>query len=224
MPTRTTRSDIRLAAHIAALCSLGAAIVHAVVTPNHWQEWWASGVFFAGLAGFQALWGVLVLARPRSRWLLTAALPVNLGAAGLWVASRFWAVPAGPAAGTTEEIGAAGLGATLLGILTALFAGWAVIPRLEHATISKGWHAAVLGSAAVVVALVATPAAIAGPSHSHGSGTHDDGHHDEPAHTEEPTPAPSPSTSDEPSSSPSPTAPTSRATTEEHHDDESHSH
>lgn len=229
MPSHTTRSDLRLLTQIAGLCSLGAALVHAVVMPNHWEEWWASGAFFAALAAFQGVWGVLAVVRPRSRWLLTAAVAVNLGAAGLWGLSRFWAVPAGPAAGTTEQIGVAGLGATLLGILTALLAAWALLPRIEQATVSRGWHAGALGTAAVVVALVAAPAAIAGPSHSHDAGSHgeshegpsEDGHHEEPVpSTTEPSQAPSPTS--EPT--PSPTAPETGTTTDGHHDDEPHAH
>lgn len=217
-------SDIRLAVHIAALCSLGAAVIHGVVAAPHGEEWWASGVFFAALAGFQGLWALLALLAPHARWLVALAVPVNLGAAALWVVSRFWSVPAGPAAGTTEAIGVADLSATLLGLAVAALAVWALVPRTSHATLRRAWHARVLGAAVVVVALVAAPGAIAGPDHSHAGDSHDDGgHHDAPAEEgSEPTkdddrdrrsPKPSPSSS-----------PVPEETADGHHDDGSHGH
>lgn len=229
------KSDVRLAVHIAAVCSMGAAAIHAVVTPPHWQEWWAAGLFFACLAAFQAVWAVVAFAAPRAGWVVVLAIPVNLGATVLWGISRFVGVPAGPAAGTTEAIGVAGLAATLLGILTALLATWALVPRVEHASLRKGWYVGVLTGAALAVTFVAVPGVVAGPQHSHQDGSHgeeahhegaveEDGHRDDDHHgsDEQPAEEPSPAAT----TSDAPTAPAEAETghLDEDHDTEPHSH
>lgn len=223
-------SDIRLAVHIAALSSLGAALIHAVVTPPHWEAWWATGLFFASLAGFQAAWGLLVLVAPHARWLLALALPANLGAATLWAISRVWGVPAGPAAGTTEAVGVADLAATFLGVLTALATAWALVPRVEHAVLRKGRHTGLLAGAAVAVALITAPGVVTGPTHSHSSGSHGEaGHHDAPAgESSEPTHQPSGSSAGDSgspqSTTPSPDTEETEETTDGHHHNGSHEH
>src|SRR5918911_173768 len=47
----------------AAMCCLGAGVVHLLVAPEHFQEWWGYGCFFLVLATFQTLYG-LGLAAP----------------------------------------------------------------------------------------------------------------------------------------------------------------
>ena len=50
MTSRTgTRTDYRLATRAAAIASLGAAVIHFAVTPEHWRDWLPSGLFFASI-------------------------------------------------------------------------------------------------------------------------------------------------------------------------------
>jgi hypothetical protein len=54
--TEDMKTDIGLAARLAALASLGAAVIHFAVVPTHWHEWIPSGLFFVAIASFQLVW------------------------------------------------------------------------------------------------------------------------------------------------------------------------
>ena len=60
-----------------AALSVGAAAIHFAVIPDHLEEWWAFGLFFAVLGWFQAVWPIAYLDRPSSR-LAWVAIAVNL--------------------------------------------------------------------------------------------------------------------------------------------------
>ena len=84
--------------HPWAALSLGAAAIHYAVTPEHFAEWWAFGVFFAAISWFQALWAVGYALRPTNTlaWLAIVVM---------WMWSRTLGVPLGPEAGTVEAVG-----------------------------------------------------------------------------------------------------------------------
>jgi hypothetical protein len=111
-----------------AALSLGAAAIHFAVIPDHLEEWWAFGLFFAVLGWFQAVWPIAYLDRPSPRraWLAVAA---NLATVVLWAWSRTAGLPIGPEPGMPEAIGAADVVSTLLevtlvvGLLGLLTAG-----------------------------------------------------------------------------------------------------
>src|SRR5688500_4331588 len=78
-----TRTDSGLAARLAAIASLGAAVIHFAVVPTHWKEWIPSGLFFVSIALFQLSWARAVLARTTTA-VLAAGIVGNVGAAALW--------------------------------------------------------------------------------------------------------------------------------------------
>ena len=96
-----------------AALSLGAAAIHFAVIPDHLEEWWAFGLFFAVLGWFQAVWPIAYLARP-SRRLAWIAVAANLATVVLWAWSRTAGLPVGPEPGMPEAIGAADLVSTAL--------------------------------------------------------------------------------------------------------------
>ena len=55
------------AAEAAAVCCLVAGAIHLAVFPDHASEWWAYGVFFAGCAVWQTVFGLLVWSGRRPR-------------------------------------------------------------------------------------------------------------------------------------------------------------
>ena len=111
-----------------AALSLGAAAIHFAVIPDHLEEWWAFGLFFAVLGWFQAVWPIAYLTRP-SRRLAWIAIAANLATVVLWAWSRTAGLPVGPEPGMPEAIGAADLVSTVLevalvvGLLGLLSAG-----------------------------------------------------------------------------------------------------
>ena len=198
MAARTaTTTDSGLAARLAALASLGAAVIHLAVVPSHWHEWIPAGLFFVALALFQLGWAGLILTR-RTTPVLTAGITVNIGAVVLWALSRTAGPPFGPHAGVAEVVAAADLCALLLQIYVVMGAGWVRYRGHRGDLIPLYANAVVLLGAATVVALASTVGVASGLRHSHhapagaepghhGSGHTDDhaedhqGHHAEPA-------------------------------------------
>jgi hypothetical protein len=86
LPTTADR-DRRLLSLVAATAAGVAAVVHALVVPEHLDEARAAGVFFAVLAGAQ-LALVVILLRPLRPWVLAAALVGHVGVVVLYIASR----------------------------------------------------------------------------------------------------------------------------------------
>lgn len=87
--TRPAPADQRrtLITRIAAVAAFEAAVIHAVVTPEHLEEAPAAGWFFLVVAVLQVGLAVAVL-RPLPVPALVAALVANVGVVVLYVASR----------------------------------------------------------------------------------------------------------------------------------------
>ena len=87
-----------------AVASIGAAVIHFVVTPDHFEEFALFGVFFLLLGVFQVLWGGSVALVPNRIVLLTGVL-ASAAVIGVWVVSRTAGLPLGPDPGTPEAFG-----------------------------------------------------------------------------------------------------------------------
>ncbi|WP_159232847.1 hypothetical protein [Mycolicibacterium vanbaalenii] len=176
-PRTAKKTDSRLAARLAALASLGAAVIHFAVVPTHWQEWMPAGLFFATIALFQLLWARLVLARTTTP-VLAAGIMLNVGAIALWALSRTVGAPFGPSAGEAELVQAADLCALLLQIYVVMGASWVCYRGLQGEPIPSFGSALVLMGAVGVVALASTVGVASGLRHGdHGPASADGGHH-----------------------------------------------
>jgi hypothetical protein len=89
----------------AVALSLGAALIHLWVTPEHFGEWWGYGTFMLAAFVAQAIYAVFLLGWPRWPLLLLAGASGNLAIIGMWVVSRTVGTPLGPMAGEIEGIG-----------------------------------------------------------------------------------------------------------------------
>jgi hypothetical protein len=89
---------------LAAALSVGAAAIHAMVTPSHLQEDLLYGGFFAALTVAQLGWAGLVVLRPQP-WVLAAGAIGNIGVVALWGITRTVGIPLGIAAGQREAVG-----------------------------------------------------------------------------------------------------------------------
>jgi hypothetical protein len=132
-----------------ALLSMGAAVIHFVVIPGHWEEYWGQGLFFIVAAIAQLLWAVWVLVAP-SRLIYLAGAAGNAAIVALWIVTRTAGVPAGPGAGEREAVEFADTLATVFEVL--LVVGALVLARTVPARPIR-WPAGAL-SAGVVLALV----------------------------------------------------------------------
>lgn len=178
---------------MAAIASLGAAIIHFAVIPTHWQEWVPAGLFFLSVALFQLTWAMWVLIRPSSS-VLAAGVMVNLGTIAIWALSRTAGAPFGPRAGEPELVHGADLCALLLEIYVVMGAGWVWYRGQQRDLIPAFANAIVLVGAGAVIALASTVGVASGLQHDHhapagadsdhhGFGTtgQSDDHHDHPA-------------------------------------------
>jgi hypothetical protein len=86
-----------------ALLSAGAAVIHFVVIPGHWDEYWGQGLFFIVAAIAQLLWALWVVVAP-SRLIYLAGAAGNAGIVVMWVVTRTAGIPAGPGAGEREAV------------------------------------------------------------------------------------------------------------------------
>jgi hypothetical protein len=102
-----------------ALLSMGAAVIHFVVVPGHWDEYWGQGLFFVIAAVAQLLWAVWVLVAP-SRLLYLLGAVGNAGIVVLWVVTGTAGVPVGPGAGEREAVEFADTLATVFEVLLVI--------------------------------------------------------------------------------------------------------
>lgn len=163
MDTRT------LLIRCAALLTVGAALIHVGVSTDHFQQWWAAGLFFLVSAAAQLGWAGWCWSRPSSRRVLLAGAGGSVALALVWVVSRTSGLPFGPGAGVAEPVGVADSVCVALEVLSAGLAvvaatGWAPA-RLKAPSTPR--RAAVLTGAVAALTLVASGAAIAAPSHDH---------------------------------------------------------
>jgi len=142
-----------------SILSAGAGAIHIAVIQAHFEEWWASGVFFAVTAWLQILWAILIVARP-SRLVVLSGVAINAIIVGVWVVSRTVGIPLGPESGTAEPVEFVDVAATAfevllvvaaLGLLSA-GATARVVRRgaLVSSTVVLGLTVAVLATAAII--------------------------------------------------------------------------
>jgi hypothetical protein len=117
---------------VASALSVGAALIHALVTLPHFGQDPLYGAFFAGCTVGQLAWAAVVLRRP-SRLVLATGAAANLAVVALWAVTRTVGIPVGVAAGTRERVGPLDVACGLveLGIVAccaALLAGRSAVP------------------------------------------------------------------------------------------------
>lgn len=136
---------------VLALLSVGAAVIHFVVVPGHWDEYWGQGLFFIIAAIAQLLWAIWVVVAP-SRLLYLLGVVGNAAIVALWVVTRTYGVPAGPGAGEREAVEFADTLATVFEIL--LVVGALILARTAPARPIR-WPAGALAASALAALVVA---------------------------------------------------------------------
>jgi hypothetical protein len=86
------------------LCAAGAGTIHAAVTPQHFQESIAFGLFFLAVTVGQMSVVVFALHRP-ARALWASAVAGNIVVLAIWALSRTTGLPIGPHPWTAEPTG-----------------------------------------------------------------------------------------------------------------------
>jgi hypothetical protein len=118
-----------------ALCSAGAAGIHAFVCPEHFREFFALGLFFVVAAALQAVWALLVYLRPTDGLLVVGAAG-NVVLILVWAVSRTFGVPIGPEVWRPEAISGLDVIATVLEA-TLVIAVAALLTRRTRPTLVR---------------------------------------------------------------------------------------
>ncbi len=103
----------------AAAGLVGAAVIHAIVIPEHFREYVAFGVFFSVLTVAQLAVAAIVVYRPDARTVRYVALG-SAAVVVLWLVSRTSGVPVGPEQWQPESFGRLDLGATVAELITTV--------------------------------------------------------------------------------------------------------
>lgn len=119
----------QLVLNLAGSLSLTAALIHAMVMPEHFQEWWGYGLFFFAVTLVQAVYGVGLLVHgwgSSPLWVAgtdwkyqlpafyAAGIVGNLAIIGMYLVTRTSGIPLGPHAGDVEAFSALSVLSTLL--------------------------------------------------------------------------------------------------------------
>jgi hypothetical protein len=104
---------------IVALASVGAGVIHFLVTPDHFAEFVLFGVFFLLLGIFQVVWAGGAVLKPNALVLWTGVI-ASAVTIGIWLVSRTAGLPIGPEAGEPEPFG-------LLDVLASALEGLVVL-------------------------------------------------------------------------------------------------
>lgn len=153
------------------MASVGAAVIHVALAPAHWNHWMPSGVFFASIAAFQFLWGLLAWWRTNTL-LLVAGVAANVASAALWVMSRTAGAPFGPSSGQPEAVEAAGICVLLLQSYVVMGAAWALYRRCRAEEVPAVGRSLVLMGATTIMAgavTVGLASGLQGHHHDHGA-------------------------------------------------------
>ena len=138
----------------AVVLVLGAAAIHLIHAPIHFEDAALYGWFFL-LTGSVQLGAGLVLLKPRSRAFYLAAASFSLSIIGLWAITRTAGIPVGLRAGIVEPAGAPDLAAAALELLTA-----ALLLGLASARILTAPMVTARAAAAAVLAVTAATAGL----------------------------------------------------------------
>jgi hypothetical protein len=142
---------------LAAICVI-AAVIHFAVAGEHYEDYWAFGVFMLGAAWFQLVWALGAVVRP-TRPLLVAGVAVNSAIVAVYLVTRTVGDVIGPDPHDVEPIGFGDLFCTIceavlvVGMLVALLAPLnRAVPRrrLTAASALAGLTAATLLSVVLV--------------------------------------------------------------------------
>jgi hypothetical protein len=126
-------------------------VIHFVVIPGHWDEYWAQGLFFIVAATAQLLWAIWIMVAP-SRLIYLAGAAGNAAIAVMWVVTRTVGLPAGPGAGEREAVEFADTLATSFEVLLVI--GALMLARGARAR-ALAWPPASLAASAVMAVAVA---------------------------------------------------------------------
>ena len=152
MDEATSNTRRQLAIRALAITSVVAAVIHFSVSGEHFQEYWAFGVFMLVVAWLQLTWAIGIVIRP-GRLLLVLGGILNGGVVAVYVVTRTVGDVIGPTPHAVEPVGFGDAFCTACEVV--IVAGVLVLlsrPLLEPVSRSTLWSgSAAVGAMAVVL-------------------------------------------------------------------------
>lgn len=148
-----------------AVLSGCAAVIHFVVTGEHFTEYWAFGVFMLAAAFVQSLWAVAAISI-RSRWLVICGLVINAGIVAVYAVTRIAGTMIGPDPHEVEPIGFGDGFCTALEIVIAVGCVWLLAGARERTVRRAASNAALAVTATITAALLSVALLDGGPEMS----------------------------------------------------------
>lgn len=159
-PARTSQRTA-LIRSLAVLATV-VAVIHFAVAGEHFEEYWAFGVFMLVVAWGQLGTAVGLVLRP-SRWLLGLVAALNAGVIAVYIVTRTYGDVVGPTPRGAEDVGFGDMFCTACEAL--LVAGAVVlIVRAFDRPVPRSWAAAAVASTAVAGAVLLSVSLVAGGS------------------------------------------------------------
>ena len=147
--------NLKRLTYVTAGMSIVAGLIHGLVTPEHFAEWWGYGLFFFVATFAQVAYGVLLLLRPwaydtsggerndvdtdrRTILFYAAGIVGNLVIIGLWMVTRTAGIPFfGPGAGEVEQVTLISLASKLVEAALIVCLAW-MIQRMRATSHGTG--------------------------------------------------------------------------------------
>jgi hypothetical protein len=154
----TTIPVRQVALYCLAIVSVVTSVIHFAVSGEHFQEYWAFGVFMLVVAWLQLSWAVAAIAKP-SRLLLWGGGFLNGGIIAVYIVTRTIGDVIGPTPHDVEPFGFGDGLCTVLEAVTVVGCAWLLLAKLDRpvqrhrlvlASATTGAFAAILLSVALV--------------------------------------------------------------------------
>lgn len=183
-----TVSRRKVVLYCLAIVSVVTAVIHFAVAGEHFQEYWAFGVFMLVVAWLQLIWAIGAIAK-RSQLLLWSGAILNGGVVAVYIVTRTVGDVIGPTPHEVEPFGFGDGLCTVLEALTVAGCAWLLFAKSDHpvrlrslvlASATTGALAAILlsialvdgGSEMVMGAADSASAATSSAVNTSGSGMH----------------------------------------------------
>src|SRR5829696_2318373 len=148
----------------------GSASIHASVTAEHFEEWFAEGAFFLLLQVVEMVLALAIAGRRATRNTYKAAIVASIATIAVWAVSRTVGMPIGPDAWTAEPVGRSDAISTLLELMTAAVLVPLVAPRPGRLAITALMVGLFVGTSGATAFALQTGEA---EPHGHGDGDGD---------------------------------------------------
>ncbi|MGE5290923.1 MAG: hypothetical protein ACM3ML_27760 [Micromonosporaceae bacterium] len=145
-----------------AIISVATAVTHFAVAGEHFQQYWAFGVFMLVVGWLQLLWAIAVIARP-SRPLIWSGAIIDAGVVAVYIVTRTVGDVIGPTPHTVEAIGFGDMLCTAGEVIAVAGCAWLLFAKAERRVSRHRLITASATTGAVTAVLLSVSLVAGGP-------------------------------------------------------------